>query len=347
MKKRTKILFCIDTLSGGGAEKVLIDILNQIDNSKYDINLLVLENFGVYFTKIPSYVNCIASDDMNHDTMGYDVGVAFLEGSATKYISQKTNILRKIAWVHTDLFNNHWSHVFFRNKEEEKECYNNMDKIVFVSEMAQMMFNQLFENINVAKQKVIYNLIDKENINNKKVPVIAKQRQVLCTVGRLIPQKGYFRLIPILYKLLKEDKLDFDFWFVGDGFQKEELQNLAISYGIEKSITFWGFRQNPYPYMNTADIFVSSSFVEGFSIVIAEALCLGKPIIATAVTGSTELLDNGKYGLLVEPDDESLYRGLKKIIIDKYLREELSDKAKIRSQIFNKETTMKEIYSIF
>jgi glycosyltransferase involved in cell wall biosynthesis len=344
---KIRILFCIDTLSGGGAEKVLIDVLKVFDYNKYMVHLLILDNYGVYFNEIPTQVNWFTLENIKHNlNTGYDIGIAFLEGRATKYISQNKNISKKIAWVHINLLDNHWSKAFFKDVKEEQECYSRIDQIIFVSYDAQKMFNKLFRGLDVTKQTVIYNLIDKKSINEKKSEIIAKRKLTLCTVGRLIQQKGYLRLIPILHRLQKEDKLDFDFWFVGDGYQKEELKNLASIYNINDNITFWGFCKNPYSFMNTADVFISSSFTEGLPLVIAEALCLGKPIVATDVTGSAELLGDGEYGLLVKPDDESLYKGIKEIVINKSLRESLSEKSTKRSKIFDAEKTMNQIYNL-
>ena len=108
-----------------------------------------------------------------------------------------------------------------------------------------------------------------------------------------------------------------------------------------------GFQKNPYPFIRCADAFVSVSIVEGYPLVIAEVLCLGKAIMATKVTGTTEMLDDGKAGLLVDTDNESVYEGLKKIISSAELREDLAKKAAKRSEIFDAQKMMDEIYRLF
>ena len=99
--------------------------------------------------------------------------------------------------------------------------------------------------------------------------------------------------------------------------------------------------------MSKADLFVLPSLTEGYPLVLCEALCLGLPVVATNVAGSSEIIDNDKYGLLTEHDDESIYRAVKKMIDDDSLREYYHKKSLERAEIFDVDSVMNQIYSIF
>lgn len=341
---KMQILICIDTLNGGGAEKLLIDLLEHFDENKFNIDLVILHFYGVYFDKIPEKINWFIGDTLIQDKK-YDVEIAFLEGSATKYIYQRNRDAKKIAWVHTDLLNFHWTKTIYTSYEEEQKCYAKFDEIVFVSQESAKMFGKLFPDLDCANHKVIYNLIDKEKIETKAGEFnVGKKRFTLCSVGRLVPVKGYNCLLPVLSQL-KKDGLIFDFWIVGGGYQLLELQSMVKEYDLEDVVYFMGFKPNPYPFIKGADVIVSSSFAEGYGLVISEALCLCKPIVATKTAGVTEILEG--CGLLVEQSEDSLYKGLKKVIIDEKLRKMLAIKARARSQMFDTSQTMELIYSLF
>ena len=140
-------------------------------------------------------------------------------------------------------------------------------------------------------------------------------------------------------------KFDFHYWLIGDGPQKEEIRNLIERYNMKDTVFIMGFQKNPYPYLKASDIFVSTSFAEGFSLVIGEALCLEKPVISTKTSGATELLIQGKYGMLVDTDDESVYEGLKAMMSDESLRASYALKAKAGSitDIFDIRKNMQQI----
>jgi hypothetical protein len=161
---------------------------------------------------------------------------------------------------------------------------------------------------------------------------VEKTKPTMCTLARLVPVKGLERLIPILSRLKKEG-LDFRHRIIGEGYQRELLERLIERHDLQDTVFLPGFHKNPFPFLKAADVFVSVSFVEGLPLVVCEALCLGKPIVATNNPGTAELLENGKYGYLVEPDDESVYRGLKDFLSNESLRNEYALKAKAGSGI--------------
>lgn len=344
-RDKIKILFCIDTLCGGGAEKLLIDILKRFDYDKYAVDLLVLYERGIYFADIPEEVSWFFQGSGKMKRRYYDVEIAFLEGDATRYVAARNSSATKIAWIHVDFCNFHWTKIYYENDKEEQDVYQRMDKIIFVSENVKNQFLKLFRSIN-SELFVIYNLIDQQELQSGLDCIsITKRKFTLCSIGRLTQVKGYQRLIESTKRLV-EDGFDFDLWIVGEGEQRTELEELIRKYSLSDVVFLQGFHKNPMSFLKAADVFVSSSIVEGYPLAICEALCVGLPVVATTNAGSEELLDKGKYGLLIEQDEELLYRALKSVIENNGLRRELHYKALERAQLFDQSETMNQIYAI-
>ena len=107
-----------------------------------------------------------------------------------------------------------------------------------------------------------------------------------------------------------------------------------------------GFKNNPYPYLNIADVFVCSSYAEGFSTVATEALILGVPIITTDCAGMKELFGNYHCGLIVNNDEDSLYGALKYILDNKENLNIYKNEINKRKDFFDIKKRMIEIEDI-
>ena len=142
-------------------------------------------------------------------------------------------------------------------------------------------------------------------------------------MGRLEKQKNFILLIRA-YKILLDRGIKHNLMILGQGSQKEYLVNEVKKMKIDEKVKFLGFKENPYKYLKQADVFVQSSIYEGLPTVLIEALILNIPVVATnCPDGAKEILDNGKYGLLVKMDDEKvLADAIEKMLIDKGLQSE-------------------------
>lgn len=361
----------------GGAEKVLIDILKNFDYSKYDVTLLLETEDGPYIDDIPQQVRLISFHKKNIwierlyryfsmfgckrlayfflcklpllwylRGMYFDTIISFMEGMAVKmhsYIFDKTD--KNISWVHIDLKKKHWSLDFFANEKEELNCYQKMDNIVFVSQDAKNRFRELFD-IDEDKLRVVYNLIDcDEIVRLSQSEPVEKKKFTICMVGRLNQQKRYDRALQVAIKL-KNNGYDIEFWVLGDGELKTELECEILRLGLQSSFLLLGFVKQPYSYINQADILFLCSESEGFSLVVCEALCLGKPVVSTATSGPTELINKSKGGIIVDENIDNIYSGLKRMIDNKSFREECSANAVAFSKTFNVQETMQRIYEL-
>ena len=367
-----RVLFIIPSLGGGGAEKVLVDILNRIDYNVYCIDLLVIHYYGPYISQINKNVNVIRvfngsrsilwrliakverflsiSDWVSKKRIKrivnnlYDTIVSFTTNESLYYHSfifdkAKSNV----SWVHVDVMKNHSSYPF-KSADDEIAAYDKIDKLVFVSKDAQNSFNLLFNTIR-APQRVIYNLIDKEAIKAKSLEFnIINEKLTIVSVGRLVPVKGYTRLIKVA-KLLKEGGVKFHCQILGVGPQYKELDQLIKIENVSDVVSLLGYKNNPYPYIRAADIFVSTSLSEAFPLVVCESLCLGKAVICTRTTGPIELLQD-RYGILTDHDENDIYQKIKALIESQELRETYQYMAKQRSEMFDPQLTMDAIYQV-
>ena len=372
-----KILFIMPALQGGGAEKVLIDILKNMDRSRYDLTLLLEYKEDVYTSSIPEDVKVrslyrrsgiwlerfhrglgiVRCYNLFHSLVyrlaflwmmrkeSYDTIISFMEGEAVRihsYLKHKAK--RNVSWIHIDFKKKHWSLEFFRNKRHECECYSMMDKIVFVSDDARKSFLEIYP-VDESSTKVLYNLIDRDEILKLSDKTIEKRKLTICMTGRLNQQKRYDKALEVM-KILKDDGEDVELWVLGIGELEAELKEQANSLGIAEMCRFWGFVRPPYPYMKSADIYLSTSEAEGYPLVLCEALCLGLPVVATDITGAHEILEESKYGLLVKEDVDDIYRGVKRMIENQGLREAYRVKALERAELFSVSKILDEIDSI-
>ena len=370
--KKKKILIAQYSLGGGGAEKVLIDILNNIDYSKYEISIFLLRKEGVYLSKVNSNVNIIApmgNIDFKNEKANkllndfrfalikflpkivhrllvgneYDIEIAFVEGLTSKFIADSCNKnSKKITWVHIDLEKYKPIKEFF-----QKRFYPKFDLIACVSEDSKRVFEKLYPDLK-DKTKVVYNLIDSKQIielANEEVD-FDEEIPTIIAVGRLSVQKRFDVLIKA-HKLLLDDGINHKLLILGEGEKRDELQSLINSLKVNETVDLHGFVNNPYKYIKKAKVFAMSSDFEGLPLVVCESLVLGKPIVATRCTGPTELLGNGEYGVLVDCDNEvQLKDALKSVLTDDSLCEYYSKKSLERSKIFDTKEAINNIYKL-
>lgn len=281
----------------------------------------------------------------------YDVEIAFCRGPAVKIISGSTNKRsKKLTWVHNDykLINPKTITKFFDSMESTIKAYENFEKIVAVSDQAKKIFIEVIGY--PEKTLTIYNMLDIESINKKSLlpcPAV-KKRFTIISVARLIPAKGHDVLLRAV-KRLNEDGLEFDLWILGTGYisaYEKSLREYAEKNNLT-NVTFFGRQLNPYCYMSQADVYICSSSIEGFSISVAEAMACGLPVIATKCTGPTEILDDGKYGIMINYDEDEMYQALKCAIQNPDALIPYKEKSLRRSKYFSEENIINQIIPLF
>lgn len=365
-----KILFFIDSISGGGAEKVLRNLVNNMDQSKFEITVQTINDSGktdtllkdgIRYKTINKFKNRILNKLYQYWIRicaelkiiyplyirdNYDIEVAYLECGPTKIIASSTNRKAvKIAWVHCDLEKKEG---FTDSIERSRKYYERFDKVICVSQSVKQSFEKLFGKN--PESTVLYNVNDENEIIEmaKAQANIIREHSgpLLEVVGRLSEQKGIDRLIRVCSRL-KKSKYNFELWVLGEGKEREKLERLIEDNDLSKSVKLLGFISNPYPYIKLADILVCPSRYEGLSTVVIEGLILGKAVVATKCSGMEELLGESEYGILTENNEQSIYNGLKKLLDNPASICDISNRAAERGKMLKKETTVKVTEEFF
>ena len=242
----------------------------------------------------------------------YDIEIAFKDGFTALFVGYGDSN-QKFHWLHYDYkminSNKKYDNLF-------QKILPRFDKIIAVSNGVMNDFNSIYKL--EEKTQVINNLIDTKKIKNmsteKQEKKIAKKIN-LVTVGRLHYQKGYNRLIEAIKKLEDDkltDKISLEIY--GDGPEYKSLECLVNNLELNKTVKLSGRTNNPYNKIKNSDLFILSSLYEPFGLVIVEAMTLCVPVLATANSATSELINNNENGLIVDNSVDGIYKGLKQLI---------------------------------
>ena len=356
MRKGSKvinILFFIESLSGGGAEKVLRNLVNAMDQTKFCITVQTLypDDAGKYLAPGIRYRYCYpAKNRINelrmraeaaagltyplHIKGDYDIEVAYLECGSTKIMASSTNQKAlKLAWVHCDLAKKADNPAAFAR--ESAKYYQKFGKVVCVSEDVHRSFQEMYGPI--AETAIVYNCYDDAEILHKaEKQVPAKEERTIVAIGRLTAQKGFDRLLRV-HKRLIDEGIRYQLKILGEGEDRKALEAFVEQNDLTDTVTLCGFQENPYPMLKNAAFYVCSSRYEGFSTTVIESLILGTPVVTTDCTGMREILGDSEYGLITANDDEAFYEGVKRMLTEPGLLEHYAEQAKIRGRDFKQE----------
>ena len=371
-----KILFVVENLGGGGAEKVLTTLIRNLDESKYNITVFTVVETGVYVEELKKLctVKFALKKYSNYSCFGkiyyrlvmfliyhlntkiiykifikekYDIEVGFVEGFDTKFVASSSNKKsRKYAWIHTDMINNTHANIHYKNIEEQKKVYAIFDRIFAVSDDVKKKFIKKYGIKNIDVQ---YNPIDSNEILKKSnEEKIQKDEGVLnfITIGRLEQQKGYIRLLEIVNQL-KQNDYYFKLYILGEGSQRQQLEDYIKINQLEDYVELLGFQSNPYKYLIKSDCFICSSYSEGFSTVATEATILNIPIVTTRCSGMEELFGQYKCGIITDNDSKALFLGIKAILDNPKILNFYKKQITYRKKFFDINNRIKEIEGIF
>lgn len=295
-----KIAIFQTDLNIGGIQKSCINILNNIDTKKYEVDLYLVEKNNVflkdinksinvkYIKKLPYFTKVLPIKLLmliynNHINKEYDVVIDFNSYSQETAIQAiKTKAKKRIAWIHND---------FVAKMQEEKKFkilykaskakYLYFDSFYAVSEGALSSFREL-HNYQDKEYVCLPNLIDTKEIKKKMEEStnikVNTQKINICSTGRLVYQKGFDLLLVELLKM-KEELNDYQFYIIGGGSEEEKIRFLIKHYELDEYVTMLGYQSNPYPIMKQMDAFILMSRYEGQGMVFLEAMSLDLDII--------------------------------------------------------------------
>lgn len=307
----------------GGTERVTHDLINEYVSRGYNVILICLQKTGDFLKTVKLPDNNIfeigtASTVRGMFCLARKLETVLKETNTDKLIAmgEYPNIIAPFAKFNgSSVIVEHSTKTFyteptiynlsFSMRQLAKFAYKKANKILCVSQNIKDLIVSKDAHLS-DKTFVIYNPIDFETISEKSKDNIdyhSKKIKII-SVGRITDAKNYPLLIKTFTKLHEANE-NTELWFVGDGSLKSELQLQCKALGIEDSVIFWGYQQNPYKYIKNADFFVSSSSYEGFGLVVFEALNLKKRVIVTRSISDYDNLITSDLGRVVPVDDDN------------------------------------------
>lgn len=322
-----KVLLILPNLAGGGAEKVMLTLLENLDRKKATYYFLVVNKEGPYVNDLPEDINII------------DLGIKGKFFFRKKMFKVQKNLILEINRIKPDVILTTLTEMnitilsirnYLKNspkivvretnppsprwKSWKKKImkylysifYSKADEIIAISKGVK---NDLitFSKIPERKVKVIYNPLPIRDIqykSTKECKIINDQDKAfnIISIGRLTEQKDY----PTLLKAFKivSEYYNVNLYILGEGNEYHNLIELRKELRLQDKVHFLGFQENPYAFLKNSNLFILSSKWEGFGLVIVEALATGTPVIATNADGAPEeILEGGKYGILTRVGD--------------------------------------------
>lgn len=359
-----KILFFIHDLGPGGAEKVLVNLVNNMDPEQFDITVMALIGGGVneqFLKPHIRYVSCFQTLPRGHSQLlklfsprqlhnhfikeKYDIEVAYLEGPAARIISGCPHAdTKRVGWIHCTM-DSESIKIGFRSMKEAQAAYAGFEQLICVSSMVEKYLHRTVPA--VKRTQVLFNTNDSNLIRCKASESVEDGWCVpgvrIVSVGKIIPVKSFDRLIRIHARLRQEGYPVYT-GILGVGALQPDMEALCQKLGVSDSVSFMGYQTNPYKYVANADLYVCSSLSEGFSTAATEALIVGTPVCAVEVSGMKEMLgENNEYGIVTDNDEEALYQGLKRLLDDPALLAHYQKQAALRGQDFSTENTVKAV----
>lgn len=353
--ERPRILFAINSMSGGGAERVMSRLLSLSErlSTKFDLSLAVLDREPIAYA-VPSFVKVYQLDcrgSLWRSIVGLrgltqrlkpELTVSFLTRAnvATCLIPRDHSLRRVISErINTS------AHLGSGLRSSIVKCivrwaYSRADRIIAVSQGIAEDLREKFALRKIAID-VIANPVEVDSIRREgsdPLP-IALPKKFVVAVGRLVPSKNLTMLLRAFAAAQLEQT---SLVVIGDGPERERLAALSEELGIADKTIFTGFLANPYAVMARADAFALPSNVEGFPNALVEAMALGLPVVSTncpdgpaeilagRMRGEVNGLTVGEAGIIVPCDDVSLFAKGLRYLFDPLTRGAILEGAKRR-----------------
>lgn len=360
---KKKIAFVLDGAMVGGLEMALTQMLRKIDTDRYEISLFTNVRGNPCIGQIPECIRIVDLDDLDLRTHFfaalrngklcraaklllcyvklrlsksefekvkyaqepfplseelYDCAIAYRASwESVLWVMDHIKARKKAVWVHGTI----WGC-------REQKWVERADKIFCVSEDMKRYIERICPEV-VGKTETFYNLLDSEQIATKAGKGLDFGEGItLVTVGRLSSEKGQ-DMIPQTMRYLLDAGYQAKWYVVGDGAMRGQIEQLCRELDVEENVILTGTKNNPYPYIKGCDIYVQTSYAEGWGLTVQEAKILHKPIVTTDIPVMKEQFTHMKNGYITKGvSPESLFEGIKMLIDNPALCEKFVEELK-------------------
>ena len=367
-QKKIKLLFRHRSMEMGGVEKVMLSIVNNLNPEKFEITVCLNLNQGELRNEFPPHIrklylaegkedfskNIILQKiqlyqrkkkleklrknpeiiDKQHLKEYFDIEIGMTYNDFESVLNSSNKNSKKIGWFHSEINVPGLKPLL----PEILKQFPQFDVMVYCSQKIKDLMHIHHPDLHFPREKVIINAISIEEIKVKAAEKIEpfSEKPSFVSVGRLHYRKGYHKLIEAHTKLIREGH-DHQILIVGEGEHRQNLEKLIKENKVERTFILLGNKMNPYPYIKNADFFILPSESEAWPLVIAEALILQKPIIATDTGDVSMMIAPEKTGILIPYKVEEMYYSMKRFLTDKPLISEIkSNLQNIEDQFDNK-----------
>lgn len=339
----------------GGIEKCLINFLKYLETRECEVDLALWKPAGPLFSQIPKSINVLPNlgtgslnqilrsknklsipkklfkyikfkqsikkgcpcKTLDSQKKEYDIAISYCQnGYSPYYVIDNVKAEQKYLWYHELNYIGNYD-----TKNKDLEYFQKYTKIICVSSACRKNLSKVFPSIgeNFITLYNLYNteeIIKKANLENNPFDT---DKNILVTVGRISPEKGFELAINACYELSKM-RNDFIWYWVGSGQCHDEAQKLINDLEINEYMVLLGNKENPYPYIKHCDVYIQPSLSEAYCTTIIEAKILNKPIVSTNVESIFEQIRETEFSTITQKNEISLSYGIEKILNNKFVQ---------------------------
>lgn len=362
MAKR-KVLFVIHQLNIGGVQKSVIPMLDAIDYKTNDVTLYIRKNridllpfinksitdirinkdktryyrkpYSVLLLLKMFFLRLLRKDDTkvqarlvdyitdrkmryekNHyfsDNSTFDVAISVIQGVTARFVADYIVAKRKIMLYRDSTDCSHELH---------EKIMSEFESIYAVSYGAENALSSFYPQF-ASKMKVIETFVSSQEVMHLSIEYpVDESRLMLATCGRMTSVKGYDIAVDAA-RILKNEGIDFVWYFVGDGVERQKLEKKISDAHLEGNIIITGLINNPYPYIKNCDLYIQPSYEESFGRTIKEAMILQRVVVSTETIGAKEQITDGENGFLTEISSKGIAERILFLLKDEHAKKKV------------------------
>jgi glycosyltransferase involved in cell wall biosynthesis len=351
----TRVLYLIKTLGRGGAERLLMDVALRLDSERFEAEIAYVSDEW---------------DDLAADCRAAGLPVRYLGGRGrhTDWVVELRRLLREgeydVVHVHSPyvasaarllprpagvrfLYTEHaeWNTYRRPTRWANALTYWRNDQVFTVSDCVResVRYPPALRFMPGCPVETLYHGIDFDAIHHslpdeefpRRSLEIPDDAPVVGVIAHFRPEKGHRPLLQAAARI-HATLPDVRFVLIGGGPTEESVRDLVAALGLDDVVRFAGYRDDALHVATTFDVFALPSFREGLPIALIEAMALGKPAVATAVSGTPEVIRNAEHGILVPPGDaQAMADALSALLTDEERRARMGGAAQRRARAFD------------